>query len=128
MWGLWRIWKDLRKSFHNLLTDSSDCAKLKIIARRPKDMKKKATTKKINLEQVKDLLESGLSNVQVGLIIGRHSSTVGDYRDRLGLDANRQKSETSLMVKDLHAQGMRQVDIARKLGITRQRVSKILKK
>jgi DNA-binding CsgD family transcriptional regulator len=91
-------------------------------------MKKKATTKKIDLEQVKDLLESGLSNVQVGLIIGRHSSTVGDYRDRLGLDANRQKSETSLMVKDLHAQGMRQVDIARKLGITRQRVSKILKK
>ena len=43
--------------------------------------KKTVTSRKIDLEQVKELLESGLSNVQIAAIIGRHSSTVGDYRD-----------------------------------------------
>ena len=93
-------------------------------------MKKKevVTSRKIDLEQVRELLESGLSNVQIGQIIGRHSSTVGDYRDMLGLDCNKQKAETQEQVKSLHQQGMKQIEIARKLGITRQRVSKILKK
>ncbi|WHL30660.1 helix-turn-helix domain-containing protein [Cylindrospermopsis phage Cr-LKS4] len=94
-------------------------------------MTKKTVVKsrKIDMEQVRELLESGLSNVQIGLIIGRHSSTVGDYRDKLGIRANLQEDSmvTSAQVKTLYASGMKQIEIARKLGITRQRVSKILK-
>lgn len=94
-------------------------------------MTKKTVVKsrKIDMEQVRELLLSGLSNVQIGLIIGRHSSTVGDYRDKLGIRANVQEDSmvTSTEVKALYASGMKQIEIARKLGITRQRVSKILK-
>lgn len=87
------------------------------------------TKTKINMEYVRELLESGLSNVQIGLIIRRHSSTVGDYRDKLGLSVNLQNNEGNTVkeVKFLHQQGMRQIEIARKLGVSRQRVSKILK-
>jgi len=89
----------------------------------------KTVSRKIDMEQVRGLLEAGLSNVQIGLIIGRHSSTVGDYRDKLGIRANVQEDtmKTSVEVKALYASGMKQIEIARKLGITRQRVSKILK-
>lgn len=92
-------------------------------------MKTKVKSSKVDLEYVKELLESGLSNVQIGLIIGRHSSTVGDYRDKLGLDINVQDNEgiTAKEVKALYQQGMKQIDIAKRLGISRQRVSKILK-
>ena len=92
-------------------------------------MKAKVKSSKVDLEYVRELLESGLSNVQIGLIIGRHSSTVGDYRDKLGLDINVQDNEriTAKEVKALYQQGMKQIDIAKRLGISRQRVSKILK-
>jgi len=92
-------------------------------------MKTKVKSSKVDLEYVKELLESGLSNVQIGLIIGRHSSTVGDYRNKLGLDINVQDNEkiTAKQVKALYQQGMKQIDIAKRLGISRQRVSKILK-
>lgn len=92
-------------------------------------MKTKVKSSKVDLEYVKELLESGLSNVQIGLIIGRHSSTVGDYRNKLGLDINVQDNEkiTAKEVKALYQQGMKQIDIAKRLGISRQRVSKILK-
>lgn len=92
-------------------------------------MKTKVKSSKVDLEYVKELLESGLSNVQIGLIIGRHSSTVGDYRDKLGLDINVQDNEriTAKQVQSLYQQGMKQIDIAKRLGISRQRVSKILK-
>ncbi len=91
--------------------------------------KAKVKSSKVDLEYVKELLESGLSNVQVGLIIGRHSSTVGDYRNKLGLDINVQDNErsTAKEVHTLYQQGMKQIDIAKRLGISRQRVSKILK-
>ena len=91
--------------------------------------KTKVKSSKIDMEYVRELLESGLSNVQIGLIIGRHSSTVGDYRDKLGLNANVQNNEGNTVkeVKTLYQQGMKQIDIAKKLGISRQRVSKILK-
>lgn len=92
-------------------------------------MKTKVKSSKVDLEYVKELLESGLSNVQIGLIIGRHSSTVGDYRNKLGLDINVQDNEriTAKQVQSLYQQGMKQIDIAKRLGISRQRVSKILK-
>ena len=91
--------------------------------------KTKVKSSKIDLEYVRELLESGLSNVQIGLIIGRHSSTVGDYRDKLGLNVNVQNNEgdTVKEVKSLYQQGIKQIDIAKRLGISRQRVSKILK-
>jgi DNA-binding NarL/FixJ family response regulator len=77
---------------------------------------------------IKELLEMGLNNSQIGRLVGRHPSTIGDYRDRLGIEINKHDKATTLKVLELHRQGFTRTSIQSQLHISRQRVSQILLK
>jgi len=77
---------------------------------------------------IKELLEMGLNNSQIGRLVNRHPSTIGDYRDRLGIEINKHDKATTYKVLDLYRQGFTRTSIQAQLHISRQRVSQILLK
>ncbi|QNP31389.1 helix-turn-helix domain-containing protein [Cylindrospermopsis curvispora] len=76
---------------------------------------------------IRQLLEAGLNNCQIGKLVGKHSSTIGDYRDRMGLTQNKFDHTTREKVRELYNSGMAKAAIARELGISRQRVSELVR-
>lgn len=78
------------------------------------------------LKEVKELFEAGLNGAQIARIVNRSEGVVSGYRKELGLPPATEP--TWELIENILNTGLTQSEVARKLGVTRQRVSAMVKK
>jgi len=76
---------------------------------------------------IRQLLELGLNNCQVAKLTDLHPSTVGDWRDKMGLNCNRYDAHSKAQIKELYESGQTQSEIAKYMGLSRQRVNQVVR-
>lgn len=78
--------------------------------------------------EVERLLKEGHTQTQIARMYGLSVSSISLYARELDIPGNTDWYKSRNAILDLHRSGMRQVEIARKMHLSRQRVSEIIKK
>ena len=91
---------------------------------KPNRTQKKSLRKK----EIERLLRQGLSQTQIARLYGLSISSISLYARELMIPGNTDWYKSRNTILDLYRSGMKQVEIARKLHLSRQRVSEIVNK
>jgi len=92
-------------------------------------MQEKIQQKDERKKQVKELIEKGLTQTEIAKLYGLSVSSISLYAKELNIFNNNFKwYVTRDKILEMYANGMKQSDIARKLKVSRQRVSQVIKK
>lgn len=92
-------------------------------------MQEKIQQKAERKKQVKELIEQGLTQTEIAKLYGLSVSSISLYAKELNIFNNNFKwYVTRDKILEMYANGMKQSDIARKLKVSRQRVSQVIKK
>jgi len=92
-------------------------------------MQEKIQQKAERKKQVKELIEKGLTQTEIAKLYGLSVSSISLYAKELNIFNNNFKwYVTRDKILEMYANGMKQSDIARKLKVSRQRVSQVIKK
>lgn len=92
-------------------------------------MQEKIQQKAERKKQVKELIEQGLTQTEIAKLYGLSVSSISLYAKELNIFNNNFKwYVTRNKILEMYTNGMKQSDIAKKLKISRQRVSQVIKK
>ncbi|AXK90511.1 hypothetical protein CrV_gp101 [Cylindrospermopsis raciborskii virus RM-2018a] len=84
--------------------------------------------KKARKAEVARLLLAGMTQTAIAQIYGLSVSCISLYAKEMQIPCKADWYVSRNKILDLHRQGLRQSEIARKLALSRQRVSEIIKK
>ena len=90
-------------------------------------MQEKIQQKAERKKQVKELIEQGLTQTEIAKLYGLSVSSISIYAKELNIFNNNWYVNRHKIL-EMYTNGMKQSDIAKKLKISRQRVSQVIKK